>query len=260
MQAAHSSSALAFFVVVFALSVPMWVLATVYPASIAPGLPLSALQALTPALGALILVYRTDHFSGAVRLLRRSFDFNRVRDKQWFLVILLLNPAIAVLAYVVIDATSEPLPWPAPLTFDLLPLAALFFVGALGEEIGWSGYATEPLLERWRILPASLILGAVWAIWHVVPLVQADRSVEWIAWWSLSTISLRAIMTWLYVNAGNSVFAAAVFHAMINLTWQLFPIHGSLYDPRVFGVITLVLAVMVYAVQRALSPGKRQAT
>ena len=133
-------------------------------------------------------------------------------------------------------------------------MAAFFFIGALGEELGWSGYATEPLQQRWGTLPASLMLGAVRAVWHFVPLVQAHRTVEWIAWWSLDTVSLRMIMTWLYIHCGKSVFAAAVFHAMINLSWQLFPINGSFYDPRVFGLITLVCAIIIYAAQRFLSP------
>jgi membrane protease YdiL (CAAX protease family) len=66
-------------------------------------------------------------------------------------------------------------------------------------------------------------------------------------------------MTWLYIHSGKSVFAAAVFHAMINLSWQLFPNNGSFYDPRVFGLITLGFATILYAIDRFRSPGKVQA-
>jgi membrane protease YdiL (CAAX protease family) len=256
MQNKDESSVFTFFVLVFAFSIPFWVLGIIYPIQLLPGLPISALGAFTPALGALILTYQYDHLSGMLQLLQRSFDFKRLKNKNWFLVSLLVNPAIAVLAYVIIGAVSEPLPMPAPLTLAIFPMAAFFFVGALGEEIGWSGYATEPLQQRWGTLLASLMLGAVWAVWHFVPLVQAHRPVEWIAWWSLNTISLRMIMTWLYVHSGKSVFAATVFHAMINLSWQLFPINGSLYDPRVFGLITLGCAIIIYATPRILSPDK----
>ena len=55
-------------------------------------------------------------------------------------------------------------------------------------------------------------------------------------------------MVWLYNNTGKSVFAVAVFHATINVTWQLFPIHGSYYDPRVNGVIMAIAAVVVVTV------------
>ena len=253
MQNKHESSVLTFFVLVFALSTPFWVLWTIYPIQLLPGLPISALGAFTPALAALILTYRYDRRSGVVRLLRRSFDFRRIKNKNWYLVILLVNPAIAVLAYMIMGAISEPLPVPAPLTLTIFPMFAFFFIGALGEEIGWSGYATEPLEQRWGTVIAGVLLGLVWAIWHYVPLMQAHRSVEWIAWWSLDTISSRVIMTWLYIRSGKSVFAVAVFHAMSNLSWQLFPNNGSYYDPRVFGLITLGFAISIYAAQRYLS-------
>jgi hypothetical protein len=40
---------------------------------------------------------------------------------------------------------------------------------------------------------------------------------------------------------------AALFHTMMNLTLQLFPTNGaySYYDPRVAGLITLAVAVVV---------------
>jgi membrane protease YdiL (CAAX protease family) len=40
----------------------------------------------------------------------------------------------------------------------------MFFMGAIGEELGWMGYAIEPLQNRWGALKASIILGFIWAI------------------------------------------------------------------------------------------------
>ena len=54
-------------------------------------------------------------------------------------------------------------------------------------------------------------------------------------------------MTWLYVHSGRSVFAAALFHAMINLCWQLFPKNGSFFDPKIFSLITVGFAIIMYA-------------
>ena len=53
------------------------------------------------------------------------------------------------------------------------------------------------------------------------------------------------MITWLYNNTGKSVFVAILFHAMINVTWQLFPINGSYYDPRVTSLISAAVAVVV---------------
>ena len=95
------------------------------------------------------------------------------------------------------------------------------------------------LQERFGAFRASLIIGVVWAVWHFIPLLEAQRSLEFIAWWSLGTLALRVIIVWLYNNTGRSVFVAAVFHAMVNLTWQLFPVNGSYYDPRLSGLIAV---------------------
>ncbi len=58
----------------------------------------------------------------------------------------------------------------------------------------------------------------------------------------------RVLIVWLYNNTGRSVFAAALFHMTINVAWQLFPIHGSYFDPRSSGVITAVIAVIIASV------------
>src|ERR1700690_123995 len=210
MQSKHESI-FTFFALVFVFSIPFWILGTIFPIQLLPGLPISALGAFTPALAALILIYRKDRFSGVVQLLQRSFDFKRIKNKSWYLAFIFVNPVIAVLAFGIMRATGASLPNPAPLSLAIFPMFILFFIGALGEEIGWSGYVTEPLQHRWGTITAGVLLGLVWAVWHFIPLMQASRSFEWIAWWSLGTILLRTIMTWLYMHSGKSVFAAAVF-------------------------------------------------
>ena len=248
-----------FFALVFALSIPFWVLGQIVPFQLLPGLPISALAAIIPALAALILVYKSNRLPGVLQLLRRSFDFKRVKDRRWYLAYILINPAIAVLAFITIRAGSKALPNPAPLTLAIFPMFIIFFIAGLGEELGWSGYATEPLAQRWDTLTAGILLGLVWAAWHFIPLLQANRSLEWIEWWSLCTLSLRLIMVWLHISSGKSVFAAALFHAMINMCWQLFPINGSYYDPRVFSLITFGFAITVFSAQRLLRKGELQA-
>ena len=40
-----------------------------------------------------------------------------------------------------------------------LVLALAFFVAALGEELGWSGYVIDPMQKRWGALRAGIIWG-----------------------------------------------------------------------------------------------------
>jgi membrane protease YdiL (CAAX protease family) len=241
---------LLFFLVVFALAVPFWVLGAEWDIQLLPGLPIAALMFVCPALAAVILSWREHGAAGVSAQLKRALDYGRIRSAVWLAPILLLKPALAAAAWGIMRLQGTPVPVPH---FEILPALALivvFFIAALGEELGWSGYALDPLQGRWDALRASLVLGAAWAVFHYVALVQAHRSAEWIAWWSLGTVAARVVMVWLYNNTGKSVFAAALFHMMTNVTWQLFPVNGSYFDPRVTGLILALVAVIIVVVWR----------
>lgn len=231
-------SPLRFFVLVFALSIPIWLIQPRdWPISASVGAPLIA---------ALILVYREEGGGGVRRLLSRVFDQRRIRKGIWYGPIILLMPVIYLLTYGVMSLMGLPLPDEPYFPFLLIPLLfVLFFILAIGEEVGWTGYATDPLQDRWSALTTGIILGLVTALWHFVPLIQMGRTPIWIAWWSLGSISIRILTVWLYNNTGRSLFAGIVFHAMSNLSFALFPNYGSHWDPAVAGVITAIVAVIV---------------
>ena len=160
--------------------------------------------------------------------------------------IILLMPLLYLLTYGVVRLMGLPLPNEPFIPFLMIPLLfALFFILAIGEEVGWMGYAVDPVQDRWSALTTSIVLGLVTAIWHFVPLIQMGRTSTWIAWWSLSAVSIRLLTVWLYNNTGKSLFAAIVFHAMFNISFALFPNYGSHWDPAVAGVITAIVAVIV---------------
>lgn len=243
--APRSKSLLLFFLLVFALSVPFWLLGAATGLELLPGLPIASLMTFCPMLAAVILVYRENKIAGVTSLLKRAFDFKRIEAKIWYVPTLLLMPVVMVLSFVVLHLTGTPVPTPQIALLPTLTLCVIFFIAALGEELGWSGYATDPMQHRWGALAASLILGVIWAIYHYIALAQVDRSVTWVAWWTLWTLAMRVIIVWLYNNTGKSVFATALFHMMINVTWQLFPVNGSYFDPQSSGALTALVAVIV---------------
>ncbi|MGO9597733.1 MAG: CPBP family intramembrane glutamic endopeptidase [Isosphaeraceae bacterium] len=240
-----------FFALVVALSAPFWAIGSATGIQLVPGLPISAFSAFSPALAAIILRHHESGREGVAALLRRATDFGRIRNRGWYLAILTLMPAVTVASYIVMRLSGVPLPRPdIPVATAAAIFAAALVLG-VGEELGWSGYALGPLQERWGALPAALILGLVWAVWHLPPLVQVHRPAEWIAWWWLGTMAQRVLMGWLFNNTGQSVFGASLYHAMINVTWLLFPVLGSHYDPRVTNLIVLAIATTVTAITGA---------
>jgi membrane protease YdiL (CAAX protease family) len=234
-----------FFLLVFALSIPLWLIGAVTPLQLLPGLPVSSLMSFCPLIAASILVYREDKTAGVTELLKRSFDYRRIRAKVWYVPTVLLMPGIAILVYGLMRLVRLPLPAPQFPGLAALAMFLAFFIAALGEEVGWSGYVIDPMQDRWNALQASILLGLVGAAWHIVPIAQADRSPIWIAWQCLTLVASRVLLVWLYNNTGKSVLAAAVCHAMVNVSWQLFPNYGSHYDPRITGLITALAAVVV---------------
>jgi len=252
-QTRHTSrtaSPLTFFLLVVVLSLPFMLAGALTSVQIVPGVPISGLALVCPVTAAAILTYRERGSTGVKRLLARAFDVERVRAKLWYAPAVLLMPAIMVASYGAMRLMGQQLPTPQFSVAAILTLFAGFLIGGLAEELGWSGYATDPLQERYGALGAALMIGGVWAVWHYVALLEAHRSLAFIAWWSLGTVALRVIIVWLYNNTGRSVFVAALVHAMFNLAWQMFPINGSYYDPRVTGLITAVVAAVVVIVWR----------
>jgi hypothetical protein len=234
-----------FFALVVGLSAPIWAIDSLGRYQLLPGLPLSAVMVLCPLFAALLLIGRETGCTGVVAHLKRSFDYRRITNMAWYAPILLLIPATSFLAYIVMRVLDLPLPVP-DLSLLLIPmLFLLFFPAALAEELGWSGYALAPLQSRWGALTAGLIIGIVWAAWHIVPLLQVDRAPSWIAWWFVATVATRVLHVWLYNNTGDSVFGAALFHTTTNVSWQMFPNHGSHYDPRISGIILAIVAACV---------------
>ncbi|MBG0817553.1 type II CAAX prenyl endopeptidase Rce1 family protein [Planomonospora sp. ID82291] len=247
-------SPFAFFALVFALSAPFLVLGALGGPHILPGVPLSGLAFLCPAVAAVILRHREGGAASVRALLARSFDGHRVPAKVWYLPVLLLYPAVVTASFFLLRLTGTAVPDPRiPLAPTLL-LALGFFLGALCEELGWSGYATRPLRERWGTAGAGLVLGAVWAVWHWVPLLQVQRSVSWIAWWSLGTVAARVIMVWLFDHMGRSVLAMTLFHMTLNVAWQLFPVNGSHFDMPLVATLMAAIAAVIVSVGASTPP------
>ena len=241
-------SPLPFFALVLALSLPFWLVGALTRRQLIPTLPVSALMAICPLLAALILVERDIGPGAAIALLKRSYDYTRIAGYIWYAPIVLLMPCVAVVSYTVLLFMDVPVPVLHVSVPAVAVMITVFFAGALGEELGWSGYITDPIQARWGALHGGLLLGVVWAAWHVVPYMQGGRSADWIAWYCLFTVATRVLMVWIFNNTSKSVFGAALFHTSINVSWFLFPNSGSHFDPRVAALITTLLAGIVVVV------------
>ncbi len=220
-----------YFLLVVLISVPGYVLGLVPPYTLA--------MVGIPVLAASILACRETGWDGVKRLLGRAVDHRRIAQKIWYAPILFLMPAAGILAMAWTSLAGASVP---ALRVPVLMMPAylvVFFFAAIGEELGWSGYALDPLQERWSALPSALAIGAVWALWHLVPYSLANPPL-WVAGQCASTILVRVLMVWIYNNAGKSVFGMVLFHTTINLVTV--PDYGFPYDPVVVSAILAAAA------------------
>jgi uncharacterized protein len=118
------------------------------------------------------------------------------------LVSILLNPLFG---------SAAPAWGNIPPLMEILPMVVLFaiFSGPLGEEIGWRGFALPKLLETHSALAASLILGSVWAAWHLPLILVGDFT----AYGSIMPVIAAFAFTWVSQNAKGSVLLAILMHA-----------------------------------------------
>jgi len=178
-----------FIFVLFVLSIPFWVMGA-YAKEIVNHnpmkLPISALMTFCPLITAVILTYQNQE--KVSELLKLSFDYKKISSKKWFIPILITMPTIALISYFYLYINHNIEYSTSFSVFDIVIFFILYFIGAIGEELGWSGYATEPLQNKFGALKASIILGFVWAIWHIVPYIQMSKTTNWILLQSLSTV------------------------------------------------------------------------
>jgi membrane protease YdiL (CAAX protease family) len=252
-----SLSALPFFILVFVLAVPFWIVGMIVDVQPMPGLHVAAAMFVVPALTALILVYRERRAAGVDALLCRSFDGGQI-PKRWYLPIVLIMPLVTAASFALLRWSGVAVPAPHLEVVPTIGLLVLFMVGALGEELGWTGYVLDRLQAQLGTLQSALLLGGVWAIWHWIALAQAHRSPAWIAWWSLGAVSARIIMVWLYNQTGRSVFGIVALHAISNTCWQSFPVRGSFFDPRVNSVVLSLVALTAIVITRGTLCGHRR--
>ena len=233
----------------FALAVPFWVLGAVVktPDGAPVRLPLSALQFVTPLVAASILVYRDGGGRGLRRFLGRMVDRGRAPSWRTYGLIVVVMPAVYTVGYVVMLGAGRPLPDPVISLGTIPVLLALFFVSAAFEEGGWTGYALDPLQDRWGMVRAALVLGLVWTVFHLVADLQGGHELGWILWHRMGSVALRVLLVCAYNVTGKGMLAVLLMHTMDNVSWQLFPNSGSHYDPAFVAPITVAAAIVAVA-------------
>jgi hypothetical protein len=94
------------------------------------------------------------------------------------------------------------------------------FVGSLGEETGWRGYALPQLQRRFSPLTATVILAPLWFWWHLPQFAvigtYRDFGPAGYVGMFLGLTCGAIVLTWLYNRSGGSILLVIVWHGVYN--------------------------------------------
>jgi membrane protease YdiL (CAAX protease family) len=173
-----------------------------------------------PTVAAFVTTGLTEGKGGVRRLGRRYLQWRA--GLRWYAFVLIGIPLIIVAGTVVVPgaaAAYQPDLGSLLLGYPVAFAITLVLGGPLGEEPGWRGFALPLLQERHGPLLGSLILGVVWALWHL-PLfwtgVWTPPSVANITMFTVMIVALTIIMTWVFNHVGGSILLLILMHASFN--------------------------------------------
>ncbi len=257
---------LLFFILAYLFTWAYWLPQALASRNLAAGQVPDALMFLAgygPALAAVLVTA----FASGKRGLRELFS-RLVKWRvglQWYAVALLLPVAVTFLALsfnwltggIMPDFASAGFafgPPDTPVWLKIVLLSLIFTLGfdGLGEELGWRGFALPYLLKNGRSsLAASLLLGALWAAWHLpYALTKGSFLSELpLAIFFINLMAVSVLYTWLFNNTRGSVLIAILFHASGNVISNILPIIPPVAaDLRIYYILVAIHCTLALAI------------
>ena len=199
---------------------------------------------VAPAAVALIMTWRAEGDAGVRALLGRILRW-RV-GIRWYVIALGYMIAVKLAAAALIFAMTGVAPafgeTPVILMFAALTIST--WVQA-GEEIGWRGFALPRMAARLGLGPASMLLGLIWALWHLplFLLPGLETSGQSFPAWTMAVIAISVALAWIYWRTGGSLLLVMLMHAAINNTKDIVP-SGAVASAHPFTLNTSLMSVL----------------
>lgn len=180
---------------------------------------------------------------------------------RWYAVALLIAP-VTVLASLFALSLLSPEFLPGIVSTSDRSSLLLFGLGAglttgFLEELGWKGFATPELLQRYGVFTTGLIVGAMWGAWHFLVLLWASDvdagALPLVLYLPVILLSFlppfRVLMVWVY-DRTESLVVAMIMHACLLVFWIISTPEGIIGASLVTWY--LVWAALLWAVVAAV--------
>ncbi|MGP5396920.1 type II CAAX endopeptidase family protein [Arthrobacter rhombi] len=190
---------------------------------------------------------------------------------QWYAITLLGVPAAMLLTGFAFSGGKISAPSLTAIALYVPLLLLQMITTGLAEEPGWRDFALPRLQQRFGALGAAMILGPLWALWHL-PLFLT----EWGGWpeanwirpvaFILFCIAFNVVMSWVFNRTGQSLPLSMLMHVSVNtfasIIWtETFPaITGDLVLPATAtgAIVAAVLVIVTTRGQLGYVPGGGQ--
>ena len=177
----------------------------------------------------------------------------------WYVVALLGPILIGGLTAALTVAAGAPAPNPGSDTdwmSIMVTLGSTIVIVGLFEELGWRGFALPRLQRRQPALQAALVLGAIWALWHLPELISDPSGQRPPVQFVLGILAQSVVLAWLYNSTNASLPIVILFHATLNTTGRLLlPAFADDYYHLAWWIMTGIYALIAAAVAILGRPG-----
>jgi uncharacterized protein len=223
-----------------------------------PFIPMAVIGSWTPNIAAFIIIAFVLKQKGGVKNLLRRWTHWRI-NPWWYLVA--LSPIIISMASAVLYhrwVASPEINRESLNASILIPFLVISLItGAMGEELGWRGFALPRLQIRVNALGASLILGTIWGFWHL-PLWFIGMGWEETSFllFLYSCIVVSVIYTWICNNTNGNMVLVSIFHMSFNYglgiigeIWGV-PMEAALWFSSGFFTIFALIVILINGFKR----------
>jgi membrane protease YdiL (CAAX protease family) len=139
---------------------------------------------------------------------------------------------------------------------------AALVVFPIGEEFGWRGFAQTRMAERFGLVRGTLLLGALWGLWHLAYSITPEAGRFDVVTFALTMAELplyALLIAWVFERADRSMAVAIAFHAGAHLDHLELAPRTDLRLPAIHLVVVAVLATVAARSLAAGAPGRRDA-
>lgn len=218
------------------------------------GSGLAIAMLLGPSLSGLLLTALLDGRAG-LRRIGASVLHWRV-SPLWYGLALLTMPLTLLTVLLLFSTFVDPAYGPG----FVWPLFAVGLIAGLFEEIGWTGFVTPRLLTAHAMGGAGLMLGLIWALWHLLVDFRYNAGSMGIVWilefaivYMATLTPYRILMTWVFARTRSLLLAILMHASFTGWLMVLFPqtsLQQSLLWQAVFASVLWLLVGVAMVVQK----------